>query len=149
LDTSFLLPYLGIKVVGVDERDIVEITEKHKLYYPLLLLVELQGVVFKETRKRSLQEIPEKAVDGFISLVYGERVEMLPPAEDDLNTSYDLILSGWNDIFDAILYAVSKRTKMRVLTMDTAFKSFLKEKGFDHELLVTQNEARPKSTTHD
>jgi len=149
LDTSFLLPYLGIKVVGVDERDIVEITEKHKLYYPLLLLVELQGVVFKEARKRSLREIPEKAVDGFISLVYGERVEMLPPAEDDLNTSYDLILSGWNDIFDAILYAVSKRTKMRVLTMDTAFKNFLKEKGFDHELLVTQNEARPKSTTHD
>jgi hypothetical protein len=66
---------------------------------------------------------------------------MLPPAEDDLNTSYDLILSGWNDIFDAILYAVSKRTKMRVLTMDTAFKSFLKERRFDHDLLVTLDEA--------
>lgn len=130
--------------MGVDERGIAEITGKHKLYYPLLLLVELQGVVFKEVRKRSFREIPEKAVDGFISLVYGEHVEILPPAEEDLNTSYDLILSGWNDIFDAILYAVSKRAKMRVLTMDMAFKNFLKEKGFDYELFVTPNEARHK-----
>ncbi|MBO3808426.1 MAG: PIN domain-containing protein [Candidatus Brockarchaeota archaeon] len=131
LDTSFILPYLGIRVISIEEEDLEKITENYELHYPLLLLVELQGVVFKEAKKLSLKEIPKKAINGFISLVYGEHVKMIPPAEEDLNTSYDLISSGWNDIFDAILYAVSKRTRIKVLTMDTAFRKFLKENKFD------------------
>ncbi|MEM2940539.1 MAG: PIN domain-containing protein [Thermoproteota archaeon] len=142
LDTSFILPYLGVKVIGIDEKDLGKITENYEPYYPLLLLVELQGVVFKEARKLSLKEIPKKAIDSFISLVYGEHVKMIPPAEEDLNTSYELISSGWNDIFDTILYAVSKRTRIKVLTMDTAFRNFLKEKKFDHKLLLTMNEIK-------
>lgn len=140
LDTSFLLPYLGIRVVGIEEKRLGKIMENYETYYPLLLLVELQGVVFKEARKQSLSEIPKKTVDSFISLVYGEYVKMIPPAEEDLSKSYDIISSGWNDIFDSILYAVSKRTGIKALTMDMAFREFLKENGFDHKLLITMNE---------
>ncbi|MEM2088759.1 MAG: PIN domain-containing protein [Thermoproteota archaeon] len=142
LDTSFILPYLGVKVIGIEEKELEKITGSYETYYPLLLLVELQGVVFKEARKLSLKEVPKRAVESFISLVYGEYVKMIPPAEEDLYTSYDLISSGWNDIFDSILYAVSKRTKIKVLTMDTTFRKFLKENKFNHELLVTVNEIK-------
>ncbi|TRM74457.1 PIN domain-containing protein, partial [Sulfolobus sp. E5] len=37
VDTSFLLPFVGIKVKGIDER----LLEGKRIYYPSLMLTEL------------------------------------------------------------------------------------------------------------
>ncbi len=46
IDTSYLLPIVGIEVEGLDQGDIDKIF-KLELYYPVSLIPELIGVIIK------------------------------------------------------------------------------------------------------
>ncbi|WP_238699173.1 hypothetical protein [Saccharolobus sp. E5-1-F] len=57
-------------------------------------------------------------------------VRLITLEQIDIELIYDIIKSGWNDIFDAILYTAHKSTKIPLLTMDRSFYEFLNKKGF-------------------
>ena len=71
LDTSFLLPYVGLKVKEIPS-DVIELLEKVELYYPYIMISELIGMIFKVARRMRLRTIPEPALRSFNSIVYGE-----------------------------------------------------------------------------
>ena len=56
VDTTFILPFFGVGVEGVDSEEVVRLKNKgFKLLYPkLLLLVELIAKISKEARRKGL-----------------------------------------------------------------------------------------------
>ena len=139
LDTSYLLPLVGIEVEGL-ERDAYDKILTMKLHFPIALAAELAGVIAKEVRKLGIDEVPEGAVEGFNSIVFGGRINLVLPEGEDVKMACDLIRTGWKDVFDALLYATAKRLGVRVLSMDREFKRFLREKGYDADLLVSHKD---------
>jgi len=139
LDTSYLLPLVGIEVEGIDAESYSKILQQ-KLYYPLSMTAELAGVIAKEVKRAGLDEPPEDAIEGFNSIVYGRGIEVVLPEGSDLKIACELIKSGWNDIFDALLYATGKRLDVRILSLDKEFRRFLKEHGYDYGILLSHRE---------
>lgn len=139
IDTSYLLPLVGIEVEGLDEETINKLFNL-ELHYPSALIPELVGVIIKEARKMKLKEIPKDAIEGFNSIVYGGFIKIIPSEGDDIKTIYKLFEMGCNDIFDAILYATSKRLNLKAISMDKSFKDFLKEHGFNFKVLVSHKD---------
>ncbi|ACP56171.1 PIN domain-containing protein [Saccharolobus islandicus] len=125
VDTSFLLPLVGIKVKGIKD----ELLERRAIYYPNLMLTELLAVIFKEAKKLKLDKVPEEAMKGLIYVL--SNVKLIPIEELEIETIYEILNKGWKDIFDAILYTAYKSTKIPLITMDKSFYNFLKEKGID------------------
>ncbi len=132
VDTSFILPYLGIKVKEIKE----ELLEDKVIYYPLLLIVELIAVVIKETKKRNLENVPYEASRGLSYVL--SRINLIEPGSEDLRIIYTVSKKGWNDIFDLLLYSTSIRKKLPLLTLNKEFVEFLANNGFDiTDLLAT------------
>ncbi len=132
VDTSFILPYLGIKVKEIKE----ELLEDKVIYYPLLLIVELIAVVIKETKKRNLENVPYEASRGLSYVL--SRINLIELGSEDLRIIYPVSKKGWNDIFDLLLYSTSIRKKLPLLTLDKEFVEFLANNGFDiTDLLAT------------
>ncbi|BFI76490.1 PIN domain-containing protein [Sulfurisphaera ohwakuensis] len=125
VDTSFLLPLVGIKVKGI--RD--DLLEGKLIYYPNLMLTELLAVIFKEVKKLNLDKIPAEAIKGLTYVL--SNVNLIPIEELEIEIIYEILNKGWNDIFDAILYAAYKSTQIPVITMDKSFYNFLKDKGIE------------------
>ncbi|BCS93703.1 PIN domain-containing protein [Metallosphaera javensis (ex Sakai et al. 2022)] len=124
VDTSFLLPFVGIRVTDANLN-----LEGKILHYPSLMLTELFAVIMKEAKKRRLASIPREALDGF--LYVGYEVNLIQPVEQDLIMTYEVIRNGWNDVFDAILYATHVRTSLPLVTVDERFVNFLSSNGFN------------------
>ena len=141
LDTSYVLPFVGIEVEEIPENIYTKILTK-KLYYPLALVAELIGVIMKEAKKSKIEELPEEATEGFNSIIFGSKINLVPPVGDDLKVAYELIKLGWNDIFDALLYATAKRIGIKALSLDRDFKKFLRENGYEADLLVSHKEVQ-------
>ena len=135
LDTSFLLPYVGLRVEGIDE-EVIEWLENLDLYYPYIMIPELIGVVFKVAKKKGLSIVPENALEGFNFIVYGENIHLISPIKQDLEIAYELIMMGLRDIFDAILYATSKRTGIKAITADKSLIKFIKENNLETNNLI-------------
>ncbi|MEM1626376.1 MAG: PIN domain-containing protein [Sulfolobaceae archaeon] len=130
VDTSFLLPYLGIKVKEISDLNL----DDKKLYYPALMLTELFAVVIKEAKKVGLEDLPKEAIDGFLYINYG--INLIQPSEYDLSLAYKIIKKGWSDIFDAILYSTHVRTQLPVITLDRKFIEFLIKYNFDVKNII-------------
>jgi len=139
LDTSYLLPFVGIEVLGVKEEICSEIL-KRELYYPSSLIPELSGVIIKEAKKNGLDEVPEEVINAFNTIVFGKDVHIILSEGIDLKIAYELIKLGWRDLFDALLYATAMRIEMQVLSLDKQFKGFLKDHGYNYELFVSHKE---------
>ncbi|MDK2463736.1 MAG: PIN domain-containing protein [Candidatus Korarchaeota archaeon] len=139
LDTTYLLPYLGIRV-GVGPTRLDVILRSHRPLYPALMLAELEGVLYKVGRERGMDRLPRAALDGFNSVVHGALVELVPPTDEDLEIAYRVISAGWSDLYDAALYATAERLDAPALTLDGRFKEFLRRRGFNHRKLVSHRE---------
>ena len=87
-----------------------------------------------------MDKIPEIAIDGFNSIIFSRNINVILPEGDDVKVACDLIKLGWNDIFDALLYATGKRMDIKVLSLDKEFKKFLKEHKYDYEMLVSHRD---------
>jgi len=140
LDTTYLLPYLGIRVRGVESRRLDRALRSYRLLYPLVMLAELEGVLYKVSRDRGMDRLPRAALDGFNSIAHGALVELVPPTDDDLEVGYRVISAGWSDLFDAALYATAERLDVQALTLDDSFREFLRRRGFNYKRLVTHRE---------
>ena len=146
VDTTYLLPILGISVKGLGEEDYNYIIENFRMIYPIPLLAELSAVVIKQTRKKGLKEIPIQAIEGLNSIIYLGKAELLLLRGEDLKIIYMLLNLGWRDIFDSILYATAIRLNKKILTMDKDFKKFLKQNDLKYDILITHKQL--KSSSH-
>ena len=135
VDTSFLLPYLGLRVEEVSD-EVMDWLESVELYYPYVMVPEVIGVVIKKARSMGLSAVPGLALQGLNTVVYGGFVNMVPLVNQDLSIAYDLVKRGLRDLFDALLYATSKRTGITAITVDEALLKFLRSGGFEASNMI-------------
>ncbi len=137
VDTSFLLPFLGVRVRGLDHRVLVSYAEQgYELLYPKLLLPELLGVISRVAERIGVNEPPREALEGLEALLAGEDVRLVEPRPEHLELALRLRLAGHRDIFDCILYATAVHEDAALLTMDEALYRFLRSRGFDVSRVV-------------
>ncbi len=136
LDTSYVLPFLGIQVDELLSEELAQVLEGFKLYYPTAMLAELLGVFFKQLKKAEASHLLAEVKEGLDSLAYSGEVELLPLTSEVAEEAYKLIKAGCRDIFDAIAYATARSTGALLLTLDTELKRFLEERGMPRTSLV-------------
>lgn len=78
------------------------------------MTTEFVGVIVKEVRRARLDEVPEEAINGFNPIISGRDINIVLPEGGDVKVACELIKSGWNDIFDVLLYAIGKRVDVKI-----------------------------------
>ena len=140
VDSTYLLPSLGISVKGIEAEDIQLISkfrESVEYCYPAPLLVELVAKAAKEASKRELKSLPEEAVEGLKALLAGLGVAVELPEPNGLVLAAELWIKGHRDIMDNMAYAHAVKTQAYFMTLDEAFGRFLSEKGYASDVLIT------------
>ena len=137
LDTSFVLPFLGIRIRGVDPGVVEGYAEQgYELLYPVLALPELLGVIARAVERAGLSKPPREAVEGLEALLAGEDVRLVEPRLAHLETALLLRLSGHRDIFDCIMYATALHENASLLTIDEVLVESVKRAGLDPSIVL-------------
>ena len=139
LDTSFLLPTLGLEVREITTADLESIRAASKvsrLRCSYVRFVEILGLVGKESRK-----VDAKAVStGMNSLLGSGLYEWTNPSLGAMRLALELRTKGHKDNIDNILYATAADSKMLFLSLDEELKRFLARNGYDAGLMVKASE---------
>jgi PIN domain nuclease of toxin-antitoxin system len=139
LDTSFLLPTLGLEVREITTADLESIraaSKKAKLHCSYVSFVEILGLVGKESRK-----VDAKAVSvGMDSLLGSGLYEWTSPSLGAIQLALELRTKGHKDNIDNILYATASESKMLFLSLDEELRKFLTKNGYDTGLMVKAGE---------
>ncbi len=129
MDTTFLLPALGIEV----ERNAMEAIRFFRgleVYYLEAGLLEAMWKTLKLVPRERLGRvrIGVKAVRGTYRL--------LTPRAEALVEAAVIYHLGHRDYIDALHYAAARAENMALLTIDRSFIEFLKQHGYDVEGVV-------------
>jgi len=140
VDSTYLLPSLGISVKGLQAEDIQLISrfrESAEYCYPAPLLVELVAKAAREASKRKLKSLPEEAIEGLRALLAGSGVVVELPDPNGLVLAAELWIKGHRDIMDNMAYAHAVKTQAYFMTLDEAFRRFLSENGYALDIVIT------------
>jgi len=143
LDTTYLLPFFGIAVKGVDEHRVASLRKKFELIYPVLMLPELWAKVMREVERRKLKEVPDQVLDALQALLGEIDVKLATPCLDQLTIAAKLRLIGHKDIFDCLGYGCAVAIDGKFLSEDKKLRKFLEgldEEGLDPERIVSLSE---------
>ncbi len=143
LDSTFLLPSLGVEVKEISSKDFVrlrEISERADLHCSYVSFVEILG---KLTRLSEPIDVP--AVDrGIKSLMESGIYRWVNPSAKAVRLALNLRIQGHRDNIDNILYSTAFESKMFFLSIDEELKEFLRKNGFDTEIVVNVRELEAK-----
>ncbi len=139
LDTSFLLPTLGLDVREITTSDLESIraaSKKTKFHCSYVSFVEILGLVGKESRK-----VDDKTVRAGINSLLGSGLyEWSNPSPGAVQLALELRTKGHKDNIDNILFATASSSKMLFLSLDEELKRFLAKNGYDTGLMVKVDE---------
>ena len=138
LDTSFLLPTLGVDV----EKEVYEVMgvlRKFETYYLEVGLIEAFWVVIRKVDRKDMDVVEEglKAIRKTYKL-------LKTPIEAYIKAVkiYDL---GHRDFIDAIHYTTALHTGIKWLTIDKTFVNFLNEHDLRKDVVLLPENLNPKS----
>jgi len=133
LDTSFLLPIIGIQVREVEEiinKLWVKYKKKEvKIYYTDLNIIELTWKLSKVTYNPQVVEI------GLVSIE--RNFAKISPKPSSILKAIELKKKGFNDLIDLLLYTTAKDNNLMFLTLDTKLIEFLSRVGEDVSIILT------------
>jgi PIN domain nuclease of toxin-antitoxin system len=138
LDTSYLLPILGIEIKGIQEAfEKIEKNyekEKEKLYFTRISLFEALGkiskIAFDEKRvQQGLQAILESEII----------IEVITPVEAYLS-AMKLKKKGFKDFIDLLLFETARTNKMQMLTRDKTLLQFITDNTKEKKWILTEKE---------
>ncbi len=133
LDTSFLLPTLGIDTGRDVARGLKRLSEtNNQLHYSSFSILECLWQLARTVREEASSLEPTKL--GLRSIIEGRRY--IKPSEDSrvFNEALGLYRMGHRDMID-ILYAVSLHSSLRFLTVDNSLREFISSKGLENTLI--------------
>jgi hypothetical protein len=139
LDSSYLLPTLGLEVREITTSDLESIraaSKKAKFHCSYVSFVEILGLVGKKSRN-----VDAKAVTtGMDSLLGSGLYEWNSPSLGAIRLALELRTKGHKDNIDNILYATAADSKMLFLSLDEELRRFLASNGYDAGLMVKASE---------
>jgi len=147
LDTSFLLPTLGVEVKEVTSLDlelIRAVSKRAKVYCSYVSFVEILGLVGKESGKADVETVSA----GMSSLLGSGLYEWTNPSPEAMRLALELRTKGHKDNIDNILYATAADSNMLFLSLDRELRRFLARNGYDTGLIVKTSELAGKVGIH-
>ena len=134
LDTSFILPTLGVEVkeVGREEIEAMKaVSEKARFWCSQISFVEILGLLAKS------RNVDKHTVSvGIRSLLESGRYGWVSPTSEALRLALELRIKGHKDNIDNILYSTACESKMLFLSLDSELKSFLRQSGYDASIVI-------------
>jgi PIN domain nuclease of toxin-antitoxin system len=134
LDTSFILPSLGIDVGEEVSKGLKGIADiKAEIYYSHFSILESLWVAARLSTGATFNA--ESFNLGLRSIIEGDRYMKV---EEDSKTFYDalkLYMLGHKDMIDNILYANSIRLNIKLLTLDNKLKEFIQQSRLKDTLI--------------
>ena len=133
LDTSFLLPSMGVEITGASEILGRLKGEDNELYYSNFSLLEGLWVLLSLERKGIGIELETIEV-GLRSIE-----QSYTRATEDVGIflqALNLRRAGHTDIVDCLLYSISLREDLRFVSFDSELREFLCAKGLKDTLLI-------------
>jgi len=133
LDTSFILPTLGINVHGATPEAIKVLTETEiGIYYSRFSILESLWVA---SRISVAIFNPESFHLGLRSIIEGGRYTRVEEDSDIFKEAFRLHRLGHKDMIDNVLYASAVELGLLLLTLDDELRRFLSEKKLKYVLL--------------
>lgn len=128
LDTSFILPTLGISVSEETSEGLKRLSETGaEIYYSRFGILESLWVAARTIHDATFD--PESFKLGLRSVIEGGRYGKVEEDSEIFNEALRLYELGHKDIVDNILYASSARLDLKLLTLDTELREFVHSKG--------------------
>nr|CBH38083.1 conserved hypothetical protein [uncultured archaeon] len=131
LDTSFLLPSLGVEVTGAAEA--LENLEGNDFYYSKFSILECSWIFISLERKKVAIDM-ETVEIGLYSIERSYR-RVIENAEVFIE-ALKLRRAGHTDFLDCLLYAISLKEGLKFLSFDAELKKFVRKKGFEDVFLT-------------
>jgi len=134
LDTTFLLPTLGIDVGKEVEASIKKLSEIGvEMYYSRFSILEALWVAGNLMKNKSFDM--ERFNLGLRSIIRGGRYKKVEEDSKVFKDALELYAMGHKDIIDNLLYASSVNLNLKLLTLDVEFREFIGDKGLKDTLL--------------
>ncbi|MBN2231095.1 MAG: PIN domain-containing protein, partial [Candidatus Thorarchaeota archaeon] len=138
LDTSFLLPTLGIEV----EREVVQALsrmdyEQTQLLYSEWSLLESSWVAIRLMRQKMFEEPVYRR--GLLSITKTHVYNTITMNPDDYLTALTFFQRGHSDMIDNLLYAAALREGCKFLTIDKELSRFISKNGFKNVILTPKD----------
>jgi len=126
LDTSLLLPTLGIEVERADK--ILKRLRDHELYYSELSILECLWVVNSLKKKgKSDRESFETGIRSIFECYAKAEIN----AEIVLR-AFEIYEMGHRDIVDCLLYSTASKNNMKFASLDDELKGFVKDNDLEY-----------------
>ena len=136
IDTTFLLPALGVEVEE-EAEEAIPLFRKIGVYYLEVGVLEAIWKILKIVGLENFERIRIglEAIRKTYNLAY-------PPAEAYVS-AVEIYKRGHKDYIDALYYTTAKVLNLKFLTIDEEFIEFLKKKEYDIEdTVITPRELK-------
>lgn len=135
IDTSFLLPAMGIDV----KEEIIDTIKYFRLvevYYLEICILEAMWIVLKIVSPDDLDVIKEG-----IKAIRDTYKQLTPPPKAYIK-AYEIYHKGHKDYIDNLVYSTSLEKNINLLTIDYEFINFLKNSGYSIDNIITPKDLK-------
>lgn len=136
LDTTYLLPIVGIEVEGIEE--VLKVLERlyrlgrAEIYYTPFNMLEIVGKLSRTNYDRRRVRL------GLVSI--RESFKVTHPTIAGYLRALELRRGGFRDLIDLLLYETSRTRRLGFLTRDLSLIRFLEEVGEDTANIVYERD---------
>lgn len=142
LDTSFILPSLGIDVGEAVAKGLHRVVDVGaEIHYSDFSILESLWLAARLSAREGFDG--ERISLGLRSIVEGRRYTKAEADSGAFNDSLKLYVLGHRDMVDNILYSTSTHRNLKFLTLDEELKRFINEKGLEDTLISPDQLTRP------
>ncbi|MEM4970158.1 MAG: PIN domain-containing protein [Sulfolobales archaeon] len=138
IDTSFLLPALGVEIEG--DTEVIKLFRRLEVYYLEIGLLEAMWKILRIVSREKL----ERVRIGLEAIRKSYRV-IEPPPEAYIK-AIEIYDKGHRDYIDALHYTTARALGLLFLTIDFKFIEFLKNNSYPVEgVVITPKELRDRN----
>jgi len=134
LDTTFILPSLGVDVGQEVSKGLEKLAHiEADIYCSRFGILEALWVAAKLSGSGNFNE--ESFRLGLRSILESGRYMKVEEDSEIFNEALRLCMLGHKDMIDNMLYTSSTRLNLKLLTLDTELKEFIRNKGLNDTLI--------------
>jgi PIN domain nuclease of toxin-antitoxin system len=144
LDTTYLLPAIGISVKGLPSDAPIKLTRKgHKIFISDISIFELSAKGAKHITAGTLSG--ERVTKGVRAIVYDETIETVPMHESTLLLTAFKLKGMLNDFIDCLILSSAINRCDLLITEDNELKKLNGHKEFKNAIATTNPEFKIKT----